>query len=252
MRPLGCQIKRIFYEQGAQYGFYGARASLYRCYGQGLLQIITLSNPSKSMYEAYFGVFSLYSKLNWISSITLRSVLQYDLHVSHNVRQIPGCEELYIQDLQKGIPIMLEKINPFFDALNTHIHLAEMLERFDENMYSAVRQNDSNKIVPYILSGQSDKAVNCITAIEQQNWRAYAENKENVVGYEQVHNEQTVTRKLSPLVSLRDALTKQDRDAVLQYLHTNYENNANQLRKLGVPIISSCCDQLNNFLSDAD
>ena len=252
MRSLEYRCRRVFYEQGAQYGFTGVRSNLYRCYGQGLLQVITLSKPDKSSYEICFGVFSLYSRINWISSYPLRSILQYDLHTTFDIKQIPGCEERYIHNPQRDIPILLENCVPFFDTLTTHIQLVEMYERMDTNMYSDIRVNDSQKIVPYILAGQYNKAINCITAIEQQNWKAFAQNSRNISGYGNAEKARSIANRLLPYIILREALTKKERDAVYQYLHSNHTKNVTQLNKLGIPLIASCCVQLSDLLSDVE
>lgn len=252
MRTPGYQSTRFFYEQGARYGFTGVRTNLYRCHGQGLLQVITLVKSTKLSYEIYFGVFSLYSRINWISSYPLRNILQYDLHTTLDIKQIPGCEELYIRDLQQDIPIVLETCIPFFDTLTTHLHLAEMYEKFDINMYSDIRINDSQKIVPYILTGQYSNAINCITAIEQQNWNAYAHNSRNISGYENAQKDKYIARKLLPYITLREALIKKEKDALHQYLHTNYASNVKQLYKLGIPLAASCCVQLGDLFSDTE
>lgn len=253
MRHSRLQDELLFHSQCAQHGFTSVRSNLYRSCGQGLLQVIMLSFLNKQsqrthpVYEVNFGVFSLYSKLNWISSHAMRSILNYDLHTSFAINQIPGCEELRFFDPQEDTLILLEKSIPFFDALATHAQLAEELEKFDNRLFSGIRINDAQKISPYIISGQCEKAIACITAIEQQNLKAYAQNSQSFPGYNKKRNKKKIEERLTPLVSLREALARQDRGIILQYLQTNYNENAKKLHELGIPLSITCCIPQNQF-----
>lgn len=231
--------RKRYYDMCKKHGFVRAGNNLYRCYGDGLLQVIScpgkcrLISKSIGYNEVHIGVFSLYSKLNWITSGLLSKVLLFELPTPFEAaRMLASFEKWTESDATEEI--VLDRIIPYLDKLVTHTQLADMLEQYDVVWSSKIIKNDAAKIVPYILSGQNEKAIESISAIEEQNWTAYLENCQNIPSYDkEMHRHRIVTR-LDPLITLRNALFSKDDAAIAKYLQENYRYNSVRLRTLGV------------------
>lgn len=231
--------KTALFELCKKHGFTKVRSSLYRCFGDGLLQVIMIPNSRSclpnlySAHEVYVGVFSLYSKLNWISSVAVRRIFQYDLHLTLCARDVFVSDSADCWQSNDLLDILKCTIAGL-SQICTHTHLAGFLEEIDRRINSGIRWNDGLKIAPYVLSEQCEKGLLCISAIEKQMWDAFAHNKKHP-GYDEERHKQSIEADLAPLVQLRNSIDSRDRNGVTRYLQANYEVNLGMLRKLDVP-----------------
>ena len=239
------KTKQRFYSFCKKQGFIRKRRNLYRCYGQGLLQVIQYHDNKKDSTESVrdsdvlFGIFSLYSKLPWISSQVLSRVLSYDLPVilEPKLFLIPEGEPL----IYCSQALLMQEVGiPYLNEVLSHTQLKDILEKHDLICTGKVTQNDTMKIAPYILSANWKKAIECITAIEEQNWNAYHENSQSVLGYDQEMQRKRIETQLFSIISLRDAIISGDHCAVKRYLYSNYRENTIRLQELGIPVSMSC------------
>lgn len=227
------------YAECEKHGFVRAGNNLYRCYGDSLLQVISL--PKKSGFvsnaddlnQIHFGVFSLYSELPWIPPGQLPKVIGFDLPATWNPNLF-FCGLRNQLENEDSIQMVFDKVIPYLNTMVTHEQLADLLERYDMIDSSQIRLNDGAKIVPYILSRQSEKAIETITAIEEQNWDAYRKNCQFSPSYDEETHRERITTRLAPLIELRKALCSQNEAAVSEYLLANYRDNSCRLRSLGV------------------
>ena len=219
-------------------GFVAVRNNLYRCYGDGLLQVISyhknrsVLTPRESDYEVVLGVFSLYSELNWITSRLLAKVVQFDLPVTYEAAPLLAAAGNLPQS--QDIAHMTDAVIPYLNSLITPTQLVCMLEQDDMLHGGQIIKNDEAKIVPYILSGQCNKAVECISAIEHQNWDAYSSNCRSTPNYDKEGQKRIIEERLASLIALRNALHSNDHAAVSAYLSANFQNNSKRLKSLGV------------------
>lgn len=239
------KTKRQFFSFSKKQGFIRKRCNLYRCYGQGLLQVIQYNDNTINSIESVrdsevlFGIFSLYSKLPWISSQVLSRVLSYDLPVTFEPESFlisKGEPLIYYSKVQ----LMQEVGIPYLNEILSHAQLKDILEKHDLICTGKITQNDAMKIAPYILSANWEKAIECITAIEEQNWNAHHQNSQYVLGYDQELQSKKIETRLSPMIALRDAIISGDYCAVERYLYSNYRENIIRLQELGIPVSMSC------------
>lgn len=222
----------------SKHGFIRHGSNYYRCVGEGILQVLSTPGNKRQLIDMkdgdgfYYGIFSLYSELSWVSPHYLRRILGYALHLSSLDAKRASCEETdYLTLLERS----LSNLSNYY----TNSRLAQWKEDLDIQSIGQVRMNDSLKIAPYILSGQFARAEECITAIEQQNWLAYEENK-MLPGYDSHKHKRKIDDRLAPMLHLRNALRNHDKEAIIMYLQGNYRVNVTKLQKMDVPVADSC------------
>lgn len=238
------KIRDAIIEIGTKNGFRQARTNLYRCYGDGLLQVISIpTSRAKSIdpypdREIYIGLFSLYSDLFWLPSSAVK-VLQYDLHLSINAKEL-----LYKCSLHRTSDVeildVLEKILLLFLKLDTHDRFVSFFEEMECKNQFSMREKRGLWISPYIISGRKKQAIDCIDAIEKQNWDAYHHNSINP-HYDREKKRRSIEERLFPLIALRDAIVANDQDIITSYLQKKYLENTQKLQEMGIPLNSSCC-----------
>ena len=244
MNKMERLAKQDFFTICKKHGFTKKYNNLYRCHGQGLLEVIsyfgngTAVPQSPRNVEVTLGVFSLYSELNWIPT-HIANIVRYHLPATHEVTS-----SLFFSN-SIAIPasetqIMLDTGLTFLDHLISHAQLISFLEKYDLEFGSQIIKNDIKKIAPYILSNQLEQAAEIIDVIEMQNWEAHLVNSQQLSGYDVESNKNMIVERLSPLLLLRDAIQDNDSAIIEKYLLTNYRKNTVQLKKLGIPIDESC------------
>lgn len=245
--------ENLFYKVLIEHGFHKYGKSMYRCAGQGIIQVINPCGqknivPNKNYtYErtVLFGVFSLYSWLPWRP---LYAKSPRDLSVTLNPHCLLREGPRTFSGTKQEMDIMIQYGIPYFNKLHTHVQLANALEYFDQVTIGDVRLNDCNKIVPYILSGCPEKAVEAIAAIEKQNWDAYYANLKLVHNYDSLRHKEEIENRLLPFRLLKDAINKQDATSVRNILEENYSTNIDILAKFRIPVDVKCVANLDTLL----
>ena len=216
-------------------------ANWYRLHGQNLLQVVTFNGlPQRTTDVSYqnrptvsFVVFSLYEQIPWINVPVMRAKRDIIPNISASVFAHqsagapflgPECEAKY----------MIDTVFPFLDELNSHMQLADLLEHLDCWEYGKIRLNDRKKIIPYLLSGKWQQVLRTIDAIEDQNRRAYQENCKTVTGYDPLFQEKKINKHLEQLIMLRDNIAEHNEPAIVDLLSSNYKNNIQRLKEMGV------------------
>lgn len=220
-------------------GFVEVGANLYRCYGQSLLQVVSFRGFPERVdtikfnreYSVCFDVYSLYADIFWIK---IPLCPRRDLVPSISPRTLSGeaysCQFLGTEHEAK---YMIEYGIPFLNRITTHADLAQMIEQLDSSL-------GEKKIVPYILAGQRQNAVDVINAIEKQNWETYESNCLNMKNYDKEEQRRKLEKKLEPLIRLRSAALSGDTKTVNEYLQANYRRNVRQLQEMGVSVGEDC------------
>ena len=219
-------------------GFVEVGANLYRCYGQGLLQVVSFRGFPERVdtikfnreCSVCFDVYSLYADIFWIK-IPMRP--RRDLVPSISPSILSG--EAYSHQFlgtEHEAKCMIEYGIPFLNRITTHADFAQMIEQLDGSL-------GGKKIVPYILSGQRQNAVDVINAIEIQNWEAYESNCLNK-NYDKEEQRRKLERKLEPLIQLRSAVLSGDSKTVNECLQANYQRNVWHLQDMGVSVGEDC------------
>ncbi|MBQ8814297.1 MAG: hypothetical protein IJZ85_07375 [Lachnospiraceae bacterium] len=227
-------------------GFVEVGANLYRCYGQGLLQVVTFRgfpervNTIEFNREAAvkFGVYSLYQDIFWVM-LPLRPRRDLVPSISPSILNSEACFHQFLgTEYEAGC--MIEYGIPFLNRITTHADFAQMIEQLDMIMYKKNFLIDGQKIVPYILSGQRQNAVDVINAIEEQSWDCYESNCLNMKDYDKEGHRRKLEKKLEPLLQLRSAALSGDAKIVNEYLQTNYRRNVQHLQDMGVSVGEDC------------
>ena len=222
-------------------GYTKCGANWYRCYGQGLLQVVTFQGiPERVNDVVYsreptvlFDVYSLFDKLLWIRFPLMGK--RRDLIP----RFLPSA---ILQNAERkaflGTAYEAECMNTcgfaLLNRISTHAHLAEMLEKFTAFDFGSVP--NCKKVVPYLLSCEFQKSIDCINAIEKQNMSAYQQERMRNPNADNEQQLQKILSRLQPFFALRDGLLARDLAGITVILQNNYQVNAEYLLNMGVPI----------------
>ena len=223
-------------------GFVKIGANWYRQHGEALLQVITFNGlPQritdinyKNQPSVSFIVYSLYEQIPWINVPIMQARRDVIPNISasvffHQSTDVPFLGPEY------ETQYMINSVFPFLDELNTQEQFAAFLENIDRWEYGKIRLNDRKKIVPYLLSGKWQQALDVIDAIENQNKQAYQRNCKTAIGSGSAFQEQKISQSLEQLISLRDNIVARNSSAIIALLRSNYHNNIQRLQAMGVP-----------------
>ena len=241
-------LYNVLYDQG----FFKYKHSMYRCAGQGLLQVVDPVGPKSIVEEnnyAYentvlFRVYSLYGNIPWhlgIGNAPIGVPATIDSHC------LLRDKSLSFSGTTKAIEIMIRHGVPFFNEISNHSQLVNALEDYDCLIMGQILPNDPHKIAPYILSGTPNKAAEVITAIEHQNWNAYYTNIKTVPNYDAARHKSKIETRLRPLLKTRDAIIQRNAQALREILEENYRVNKSLLTKLRIPVSDDCVADLDTI-----
>ena len=231
---------RVAEQHCQEQGYVQCGANWYRCYGQGLLQVVTfdgLPDRITGKHSVALGIYSLYSQIMWVNFTYRRTRRDLVLNITSDML-ING------QDDSCSIELMLEHGLPLLDKIDTHAKLAEFLESMDTRNGFSVIVNDSNKVVPYLLSGQITKVLATINAIEQQNLHAHAVNCSTLEKNDPELHRKKLNDRLYPLIKLRECIVSQDLTNVFKLLQSNYHTNVDYLLGIGISVPSNSASQM--------
>lgn len=124
----------------------------------------------------------------------------------------------------------------FLDGITSHEALADALEHLDVCTTGMIRQNDSKKIIPYLLSGQKSKAADVIRNVTEQSWEAYYNNCKTIAKYDSEKEKTKLIQQLSNVTYILECIENRDNCAIQSYLQNNYCKNRAHLSTLGVTI----------------
>lgn len=219
-------------------GYVQCGANWYRCYGQGLLHVVTFRGPperkSSRKQTTSLEIYSLYDWIMWV-----------DLPIMGARRDvIPGispsvlvCESVMSpeEDVAHNAEVMIDHGFSFLNKIDTHAKLADFCEYLDGKTPGGGRKNDNKKIIPYLLSGQSEKATAVIDAIEQQNRQAHETNCRMMLkSYDPEIQLNKMFARLRPYLSLRDSILARDASCAVEILQINYQKNVDYLSAMGI------------------
>lgn len=224
-------------------GYVKCGANFYRIHGQDLLQTVTFhgipgrTTDEKASFQpsVAFAVHSLYASIFWINIPVERARhdLMPNILPSTLVDNADG--KAFLGTGHEAV-CMNDAGLPFLDETVTHAQLAQFLEEKNRQEEGHIHMNDGNKVVPYLLSGRRQDAMNVIDAIEKQNQQAYMHNCKMSNGYDPVLQKQKMDAKLAPLRCLRENIETQNRQGILDYLLANYQENLHRLEAMGVTV----------------
>lgn len=223
----------------------------YRIYGEDLLQVVTFRGIPERVDDVVYNrepsvaliVFSLFESIPWVSvpimgtkREIIPNILPSVLLSGQSPNRFLGTAFEAEQMVKLGLP--------FLDKIETHIHLAALLESYDR-IGGAVQMNDPHKLIPYLLSGQIQKVYSVIDSIEKQNQQAHQDNCRRMPGYDEEMMHLKMIQQLSPLLSIRENLQAANIHAIVAQLRDNYNRNIDFLYHMGL----DCC---KNQLTDDD
>ena len=223
-------------------GFVEVGANLYRCYGEGLLQVVTFRGFPERVdtvefhreHTVRFDVYSIYEEIFWMP-VLLRPRRDLVPGISPRILCSEADHHKFL-GTEHEAGLMIEYGIPFLNQIVTHEDWVQAKERLDMIMYKKVFLLDGQKIVPYLLSGREKMALDVIDAIEKQNWDCYESNCLNMQNYDKEGQHQKLEEKLKPLIQLRSAVLSQDTKQINEYLQANYRKNVQYLQEVGVPV----------------
>ena len=230
-----------------EHGYVKHGANWYRCYGQGLLQVVTFNGLPERISDSSFlrepsvalSIRSLYDWIKWINIPIMGAKRAL----------IPGIvpklfmheqELLSVSTSASDAELMVDYGFPLLDQIDTHTKLADLLEYLDKRNSHAVIANDPNNVIPYLLSGKHGKVLETIDAIEQQNLHAYAINCSTIANYDSEAQKEKMNNSLYPYISLRESIAFPDVANILAMLQSNYQANVDYLSGIGIPIPANC------------
>lgn len=228
-------------------GFVKCGANWYRCYGNGLLQVVTFNGlaerTSNSSYlrepSVALGIRSLYGRIGWID-IPIMGTRRDIIPEIVPILLIPEQELLSIGTSANSVELMFDYGFPLLDKIDTHKKLVDLLEHLDMRESHTIRVNDSNKVIPYLLSGQFEKALACIDAIEQQNLQAYAVNCNTMANYDSKMQRKKMYDQIDPYLFIRKCFDSHNLTDLVEILQSNYQSNVDRLSEMGIPFSASC------------
>lgn len=231
------------YEQHFQErGFIKCGANLYRIYGEGLLQIVTIRGfPERVNNTTFnremapsFDVQSLYSSIFWnpVKMMPRRDLIP---NISPGLMD-PNEKTTKFRGTIAEAEAMEEYVIPYLNGMTKHTQMVELFDLIDATVKNGGSVLDSKRIVPYLLAGDKDKALKIISAIELQNWEAFDSNCRILDGYDVEKHRVKINTNLAPLITLREAILKQDILSVFRVLQNNYSRNLDKLQEMGISV----------------
>lgn len=245
---------RICEQQFQKDGFIKCGANLYRVHGEGLLQIVTLRGFPERVNNAEFNreaapnfdVQSLYSSIFW-NPIKMTPRRDLVPNITPGLMEPNGKTTKFRGTIAEA-EAMEKYVLPYLNRMTDHTKMAELFDLIDASAKNGGLALDSNRIVPYLLIGEKDKALKIISAIEQQNWQAFDVNRRMMAEYDVEKHREKINTSLAPLISLREAVLNKDVLSISEILQKNYTRNIDKLRELGIPI-GSFLDTKERLLS---
>ena len=222
-------------------GFVKDGANYYRLFGEGLIQVVTLNGfPERTSLDNYsrepavcFAVYSAFSDIYW-NPCYMKPRRALVPNIFPGLVAPGGNAKDFLGTALEAVR-MRQYVLPFLNELTTHEKMVDLYNTVDSSSDKCSRIIDCNRIVPYVLAGEIESALDMISRIETQNWEAFHDNCLTAKRYDAVKQQSRIEQNLAPLQALRKTILEQDAPGIWDILQRNYHANISVLQSMGVP-----------------
>lgn len=205
-------------------------SAFFRVWGDGVLQIIKFEYQNCfSHHSLNIGIQSMYGELlpQWFtSSGCIPRYCVLNLIGKKTAVEIVN-NTLVFTTPEQQIEVLRKKGIPWLNSITTQARLSEGIRHLDgDRMW----WNDSQKIAPYLASGNTNMAEQVIKSIIQQNESALFSKKFKLSEDKFTEAVNRSEYYLLPLRKLLTMIQHQKREEIKQYLENNYSQNCQYAR----------------------